>query len=422
MAEKIPMLALSPTMSEGHIAKWNVKEGDSVASGDILLEVETDKATMDYEGTYDGVVLKILKGEGEEAAVGEPIAIIGEQGEDISALLADVEDSAPDKEKRLEDKDETNTEADQVKEPESTPDPEREEAEDAPETTTDFIRSSPLARKLAEQNNIDVARLKGTGPAGRIIKADVEKALKDGVSAKETVGKTATAIASSDREIPHSKVRKIVAERLAESKYTAPHYYLKLSVEIDSLLEARALLNKTVEEKVSVNAFLIKFIAETLKRHPRVNSSWHADKIVEHASLDIGLAVAQDDGLITPVVRDAGNKGIKDIESDLSVLIAKAREGKLQPEEYSGATFTISSLGSFGIEEFTAIINPPGSAILAVGAFKKEPVVNTDDTIEIKTILKLTLSCDHRSIDGAVGAAFLKDLKDTIESPIRALY
>lgn len=427
MAEKIPMLALSPTMSEGHIAKWNVAEGDKVSSGDILLEVETDKATMDYEGTYDGVVLKILKKEGSGAAVGEPIAIIGEEGEDISGLLEEIAADLPVK-KAPADKDETTVEADTVEEPEDKPDPAaKAEVEDsAPEREDDkdkVVRSSPLARKIAKQHDLDLGLVKGSGPSGRIVKADVEKAIADGVKPTAvkaplaTVGKT-----TEDVEIPHSKVRRIVAERLAESKYTAPHYYLKLSVEMDDLMQSRSLLNKTTDQKVSVNAFLIKLIAETLKRHRRVNSTWYDDKIVEHGNIDIGLAVAQPDGLITPVVRNCEQKGIKEIESDLAVLIEKAREGKLQPEEYTGATFTISSLGSYGIEEFTAIINPPGSAILAIGAIKKEPVVRDDDTIEIRQTMKLTLSCDHRTIDGAVGAEFLKDLKDTIESPIRALF
>lgn len=427
MAEKIPMLALSPTMSEGHIAKWNVKEGDKVSSGDILLEVETDKATMDYEGTYDGVVLKILKGEGSEAAVGEPIAIIGEEGEDISGLLEEVAADLPVK-KAPVDKDETTVEADPVDEPEEKPEPatkvdEKDAASGREDEKDGVVRSSPLARKIAKQHDLDLGLVTGSGPSGRIVKADVEKAIADGVKPTATKAAVASLIKTTEEvEIPHSKVRRIVAERLAESKYTAPHYYLKLSVEMDDLMQARSLLNKTADQKVSVNAFLIKLITETLKRHRRVNSTWYEDKIVEHGNIDIGLAVAQPDGLITPVVRNCEQKGIKEIESDLAVLIEKAREGKLQPEEYTGATFTISSLGSYGIEEFTAIINPPGSAILAVGAIKKEPVVRDDDTIEIRQTMKLTLSCDHRTIDGAVGAEFLKDLKDTIESPIRALF
>jgi pyruvate dehydrogenase E2 component (dihydrolipoamide acetyltransferase) len=227
---------------------------------------------------------------------------------------------------------------------------------------------------------------------------------------------------SSDEVIQVSTKRRIIAERLAESKYSAPHYYLRLKVLSDNFMEARKLLNITLNKKVSVNAFIVKFVAEAIKRHPIMNSTWQGETILRHASIDIGLAVAQNDGLITPVVRDCGNKGIIEIDRELKELIDKALNNQLTPSEYSGATFTISNLGSYGIEEFTAIINPPGSAILAIGKMGKEPTIVDGDKIEIRTLMTLTLSCDHRVIDGAVGAAFLKDLKDIMENPIRVLY
>jgi pyruvate dehydrogenase E2 component (dihydrolipoamide acetyltransferase) len=228
--------------------------------------------------------------------------------------------------------------------------------------------------------------------------------------------------AATDETIPVSKKRKIIAQRLAESKYSAPHYYLKVRVAMDTLLEARKALNARAPQKVSMNAFLLKFVAEALKRHPMVNATWQGDTILKHGSIDIGLAVAQPDGLITPVVRNCGAKGILAIDDDLQELIQKAQNNRLDPEEYTNATFTITNLGSFGIQEFTAIINPPGSAILAVGEIRKEPVVGENDELFIHSMMTLTLSCDHRVIDGAIGAAFLKTLKEMLEEPIRTLY
>jgi len=408
MAEKLLMLALSPTMETGVIAKWLKKEGDVVESGDLLCEVETDKATMDYESPASGTLLKIILEEGSSAAVGDLIGVVGKPGEDIKALLAEPEEQAK---------------------PES---PKPEKAQSAPEkqpnapsleTTGEKgrVRSSPLARKLAEMNGIELETVKGSGPEGRVVKADIEKAMA-GQAAAPAANTAAPAPVSGDTVIPVSGKRKVIARRLSESKYSAPHYYLKVRVAMDTILDARAKLNAKASQKVSLNAYLIKFAAEALKRHPAVNASWAGDSIIRFGRVDIGLAVAQEDGLITPVVRDCANKGLLEIEKDLQDLIQKARSNALKPEEYSDATFTISSLGSFGIEEFTAIINPPGSAILAVGEIRKEPVVQPDDSIQVKQMMRLTLSCDHRVIDGAVGAAFLTDLRTLLEEPIRALY
>ena len=406
MAEKICMPVLSPSMEVGTVAKWHYQEGQVVKSGTVLCEIETDKAVMEYETTQEGVLLKIVVPEGGEASVGAIIAILGQQGEDISSLLAEAA-AAP------------------VPSTASSPEQMASAAsvEASAPTSDGRVKSSPLARKVAKDAGIELAGVTGTGPGGRIVKRDIEQAMQ--AKPAESAPSAAATIAApslADETIRVSQKRKIIAQRLAESMFTAPHFYLKVTVNMDGILAARTALNATRKEKVSLNAFLVKFVAEALKKHTIVNSTWHGDTIVKHGSVDVGLAVAQPDGLMTPVVRNCGNKGIAQIDDELRALIQKAQNNRLEPQEYTGATFTISSLGAFGIEEFTAIINPPGSAILAVGAIRKEPVVNEDDDIEIHSNMALTLSCDHRVIDGAVGAAFLTELKAMLEQPIRALY
>ncbi|HHZ12659.1 MAG TPA: 2-oxo acid dehydrogenase subunit E2 [Clostridiales bacterium] len=412
MAEKILMIALSPTMKTGLISKWEKKEGEKVESGDLLCQVETDKATMDYESIQEGTLLKILVHEGEQARIGSPIAIIGEGGEDISDLLSDIETDM----EGITDDGKIGPEEDTTSSISIT--------ETGEESSGDRVIASPLARRMAQQQGIDLSLIKGSGPRGRIIKRDILESVARLEKSNLGMPKTTSQIlpTSSDEVIQVSTKRRIIAERLAESKYSAPHYYLRLKVLSDNFMEARKLLNITLNKKVSVNAFIVKFVAEAIKRHPIMNSTWQGETILRHASIDIGLAVAQNDGLITPVVRDCGNKGIIEIDRELKELIDKALNNQLTPSEYSGATFTISNLGSYGIEEFTAIINPPGSAILAIGKMGKEPTIVDGDKIEIRTLMTLTLSCDHRVIDGAVGAAFLKDLKDIMENPIRVLY
>lgn len=412
MAEKILMIALSPTMKTGLISKWEKKEGEKVESGDLLCQVETDKATMDYESIQEGTLLKILVHEGEQARIGSPIAIIGEGGEDISDLLSDIETDM----EGITDDGKIGPEEDTTSSISIT--------ETGEESSGDRVIASPLARRMAQQQGIDLSLIKGSGPRGRIIKRDILEAVARLEKSNLGMPKTTSQIlpTSSDEVIQVSTKRRIIAERLAESKYSAPHYYLRLKVLSDNYMEARKLLNITLNKKVSVNAFIVKFVAEAIKRHPIMNSTWQGETILRHASIDIGLAAAQNDGLITPVVRDCGNKGIIEIDRELKELIDKALNNQLTPSEYSGATFTISNLGSYGIEEFTAIINPPGSAILAIGKMGKEPTIVDGDKIEIRTLMTLTLSCDHRVIDGAVGAAFLKDLKDIMENPIRVLY
>lgn len=411
MAEKVLMVALSPTMERGTIANWIKKEGDRVASGDILCEVETDKATMEYESMQEGVLLKILVPSGSDAGVGEVIAILGQPGEDFAALLkpvaAEVEEKPGKKPVRPG--------------PEKAPAAAAARVEAAADTGR--IKASPLARKMATEGGVALQAMVGTGPGGRIIKRDVEGLLQAPAGVAGQAPVPAPVVGPAGDEILRvSQKRRIIAQRLAESKFTAPHYYLRLSVAMDAILAARAALNANSQQKISLNAFIIKLVAAALQRHPMVNASWNGDTITRFGRIDIGLAVAQPDGLITPVVRSCGQKGIVAIDGELKVLIERALTNKLTPEEYSAATFTISNLGSFGIEEFTAIINPPGAAILALGEIKKEPVVGPEDQIQIQSRMRMTLSCDHRIVDGAVGAAFLKDLKEMMENPVRALY
>ncbi len=442
MAEKLLMLALSPTMETGIIAKWTKNEGDAFKSGDVLCEIETDKATMEYEASNDGVILKILLREGQDASVGEAIAITGKAGEDISALLAETLSTASGSGKKTSAGTENNQVSTTASEmPTGAATGSANPAEVKPMNAAPALasqaaaidtasgsalihRSSPLARKIAQNAGISIDAIPGSGPGGRVIKRDVEKALSAPLPANVS-GKPpkAPAVASAEDEIlPVSGKRRVIAQRLSESMYSAPHYYLKLKVAMDGILQARKQYASAAGEKISVNTYLIKFTAEALKKHPAINSTWNDTTILRHSRIDIGLAVAQKDGLITPVVRDCGSKGLIQIEHELKELILKAQSETLKPEEYTGATFTISNLGSFGIEEFTAIINPPGSAILAVGEIIKEQVVNADDSVSVKSNMKLTLSCDHRVIDGAVGAAFLSELKGMLQDPIRVLY
>ncbi|MFQ3620192.1 MAG: dihydrolipoamide acetyltransferase family protein [Spirochaetales bacterium] len=444
MAERILMVALSPTMEEGRILSWKVKEGQEVKSGTVLCEVETDKATMEYESPKAGTILKILRQEGESVKVGELIGWIGKAGEPIPEEATPPK-AAPPKA--------TPFEADKMpvqgrgKDLTPAKGEEREkeklsmaagavvskkEGREAVETgyssepavplvDSREAKSSPLARKLALELGIDIRNIRGSGPGGRVIKRDIVKAKELGTLVGAEKGVDVLVPSRVDQEIPVTGMRAAIAKRLSESFFSAPHYFLRVAVQMDSLLEARARFNAEAEQKLSLNSFFIKFAAEALRRHPKINSTWQGTSILLRGSIDIGLAVALPDGLITPVVRNCTEKGIRQIDQELSLLIEKAKKGGLRPEEYSNASFTISNLGSFGIEEFTAIINPPGSAILALGEIQKEPVVTEEEEIHICRRMRMTLSCDHRTIDGAIGAAFLQDLKKMIEDPYRML-
>lgn len=434
MAEKLQMLALSPTMEKGIITKWLKEVGDKVAEGDVICEVETDKATMDYESMNEGVLLKIVVQEGGEAAVGDEIAVIGEEGEEVeqSSEKQDKPKQEPEeKQEEQEDKEDKDKSEDKEKQPQNQqPEEKIEESqeqkkESEPEKSKaekSKVKSTPLARKLAKERGIDIAKIDGTGPAGRVVVRDVEQVIGGKKESSEQSEPKKATVALSDEEIKVSPMRKAIAERLSQSKFSAPHYYLKVAVNARELITTRSKLKLDSAKKISFNSFLIKLAAEAIKHNPMINSSWADDKIVKHGSVDVGLAVAIENGLITPIVRDCGNKGIMAIEKELAELIDLAKKGKLKSEQYEGATFTISNLGSFGIDEFTAIINPPGSAILAVGKIGNQVVADDAGNISAEPMMKLTLSCDHRIIDGAVGAAFMADLKHFIEEPISAFY
>lgn len=420
MAEKIPMIALSPTMETGQIVKWRKKEGEAVKSGEVLCEVETDKATMEYEATAEGTLLKVLVGEGASAAVGQPIAIIGSAGEDISSLLG--EEARPvstpaEEEQKMAAARQVETE----ERPEAAPG-EAQAREAEREAKPGEVRASPLARKLAEKYGINLEEIQGSGPRGRVVEKDVELAQARQAPAPAEKPAAAPPTPLKEEIIKVTEKRKVIAQRLSESAFTAPHYFLRLTAVMDNLLAARERLNAGGQADISLNSFLIKLAAETLKRHPLVNATWRGDTIVQHGRIDVALAVAQESGLVTPVIRNCESKGILAIDQELRGLVDKARAGKLAPEEYRNSTFTITNLGMMGIEEFTAIINPPNSAILAVGAIAREPRVGEHDQLAIQSVMRLTLACDHRILDGAVGAAFLRDLKEIIESPIKTLY
>jgi pyruvate dehydrogenase E2 component (dihydrolipoamide acetyltransferase) len=401
------MIALSPTMEEGTILAWKKKVGDTVKMDDPLCEVETDKASMDYLSSQEGTLLAITKDVGVSAKVADVIGIIGAPGEDFSALLA--ESAGPAKA------------AAPVAAPVASSAP-AAAATPAP-VSNGRVKSSPLARKIALDKGVDIASVAGSGPAGRVVKSDVE-AFTPSASAKPSSGAVIGNIGSSglnDDRVPVSRKRATIGKRLAESLFTNLHIYLTVSVRMDGLLDARDRLNEKRKEKIGLNAFIMKILAEALKRHPVVNSSLDGDFIQYHSAVDMGLAVAQPDGLITPVVRHVESKGVVAIDEELRDLIDRARTNKLQPEEYVGASFTVSNLGSFGIEEFTSIINPPGVAIISLGTTIKTPVVADDDTIQVQRIMKATLACDHRVVDGAVGAAFLTEFRKMVEDPYSIL-
>jgi pyruvate dehydrogenase E2 component (dihydrolipoamide acetyltransferase) len=458
MATQILMPALSPTMEEGKLAKWLVKEGDEVHSGDILAEIETDKATMEFEAVDEGKIGKILVPEGTEGVkVNQPIAVLLGEGEkpgngsDIPAAMQSIKDAVS-----AEAKPEAKAEAPAKKEaPKAAPAaPKPVEAKsEAPKpapppqqrpSTDERVFASPLAKRLAAQAGIDIAAVHGTGPRGRIVKADVEDAKKSGVKAPaakpvaQAPGQAATVSGISPlpdarlfykpedyTEIPHDSMRKSIAKRLTSSKALIPHFYLTIDCNIDHLLEARARLNAAAPKgdgayKLSVNDFVVKASAMALMRVPEVNASWTDNAMLRHKHADIGVAVALDFGLITPIVFQAETKGLVTISNDVKSLAERARNKKLKPQEYEGGGFAISNLGMFGIKEFTGVINPPHAAILAVGAGEERAVVK-DGKIEIANVMTVTLSCDHRVIDGAAGARFLQAFKLFVEDPAAML-
>ena len=438
MAEAIRMPLLSDTMKEGVIAEWHKKIGDTVKSDDVIAEVETDKATMEVMPYVDGTLLYIGVEKGKGVPVNGIMAIIGKPGEDFQSILAaESGGSAP----------AAPTPAAASAEAPSAPAPQpvaaahvAQEATPVVETneSNDRLKASPLAKKLAEEKGLDIQALKGSGDNGRIIKRDVDNYTPPAVAAPATKAaqqaparaseapKTFTipsGIAPVDAgytDTPVNQMRRIIAQRLAESKFTAPHFYLRMTVTMDKAIEARKAINELSPVKVSFNDMVIKACAMALRQHPAVNSSWMGDYIRQNHNINIGTAVAVPDGLIVPVVRNADYKSLSQIAEEAGTLIEKARTKKIQPQEFTGNTFTISNLGMMDIDEFTAIINPPDSCILAVGKISPTPVVENGQVV-VRNIMKLTLSCDHRSVDGSVGARFLQTLKVYLESPVTML-
>lgn len=419
MAEIVYMPKLSDTMTEGVVAEWHKKVGDAVASGELLAEIETDKATLEFESFYDGVLLHIGIDKGQAAPVNSLLAIIGQAGEDISALLSAAPSTPVEAKKEEQEKTETPvpnpTPAIAAAAPKSTPAP-----VPVSSASNGRIFASPLAKKIASEKGVDLGFVQGTGDAGRITKRDVEHYVPydSGTSARPATA-VATGVESYSDE-PISQMRKTIARRLAESKFTAPHFYLTISLDMDNAIAARTAMNSQEGVKVSFNDMVIKAVALALKKHPKINSSWLGDVIRTNHHVHIGVAVAVDEGLLVPVVRFADTKGFSQIGEEVRTYAKKAKDKKLQPSDWEGNTFTISNLGMFGIEQFTAIVNPPDSCILAVGGISQEPVVKNGAVVP-GNVMKVTLSCDHRVVDGASGAAFLQTFKQFMEQPMMML-
>jgi len=429
MAIKIEMPKLSDTMEEGVIAKWNISEGDKIEAGDVIAEVETDKATMEVEAFDPGTVLKILVDEGDAVPLGGIMAIVGEEGEDISDLLKEAESANG--ESSSEEKSDTGN-SDNEKKKESSDkkefDPiledfdsgkgkEKESAQAEDQADDDGrIKASPLARKMAEDKGIKLSAVDGSGPEGRIIKRDIEN-YKPAEAKKEGTVQVPSFASEEDEEIKISQMRKVIARRLSESKFNNPHFYETIDIDMERAINARAALNEISDVKISFNDIVVKASAMALRKHPEINSSWLGDTIRKHGDVNVAVAVAIDEGLMTPVLNHTDKKTLQQISTETRELAGLARDRKLQPEQMEGSTFTISNLGMFGIEEFTAIINPPNACILAVGAIRDVPVVKNGEVVPGKR-MKVTLSSDHRIVDGAKAAQFLNTLRTMIENPL----
>ncbi len=430
MPTEILMPALSPTMEEGTLAKWLVKEGDEVSSGDLLAEIETDKATMEFEAVDEGVVGKLLVTEGSSGvAVNTPIAVLLEDGESID----DVDTSASGGATKPEPAKDAESVTKSTPKDTPAPTPKRNDG--------DRVFASPLARRIAADRGIDLSQIAGSGPKGRVVKADVEDAKPAAKAAQKPTDSAAAPQATSvptvsadtiakmyeDREyeeIPLDGMRKTIAARLTEAKQTIPHFYLRRSVQLDALLKFRSQLNKQLEGrgiKLSVNDFIIKACALALQSVPAANAVWAGDRVLQLKPSDVAVAVAIEGGLFTPLLKDAESKTLSTLSAEMKDLATRARDRKLAPHEYQGGSFAISNLGMFGIENFDAVINPPHGAILAVGAGQKKAVVGEDGELTVATMMSCTLSVDHRVIDGALGAELLQAIVDNLENPIAML-
>ena len=408
MAEIITMPRMTDSMEQGNVVAWLKKVGDKVESGDVLAEVETDKATMELNSYKDGTLLYIGVESGN-VNIGDILAIIGKPGEDISGLLN------------------SKTAAPEVAKPAETTAPtqavptETAIANSSQTEAGDRIKASPLAKSIASESGVDLSKVAGSGEQGRIVKKDVEQFLQSNQPAAAPSTPTATSSNASDyTDTPISQMRKVIAKRLSESKFTAPHFYLTIEINMDKAIEMRQKINEVVPVKVSFNDMVVKGVSLALKNHPVINSSWMGTSIRTNHQINIGVAVAIEDGLMVPVIRNADQKSLSAINTEVKTLAGKAKDRKLQPEEMSGNTFTISNLGMFDIDEFTAIINPPDACILAIGSIQSKPIVK-DNQVVPGNIMKVTLSCDHRVVDGVSGAQFLQTFKGLLEEPFRLL-
>ena len=457
MPTDVLMPQLSPTMTEGRFAKWLKKEGDKVSVGDMIAEIETDKATMEVEATEDGVLAKTYAKDGEDIAVGAPIAVITEEGEDLpkdykpESQAAETSDGDGDKSEEGTQDDKTDEKPEDKQKPEPS---EKESASEktasqppsgqdaapvaAPQssssnTSSSRIKASPVARRLATEYGIPLENVQASGPHGRIVKEDVEKARAAGVrkvtgtppkpaagGGGKTSGLKPFADDLTEELVPHTKMRTVIAERLVEAKQQVPHFYLTVDVQMDEALKARQALNDLGggAYKVSVNDMIVKASALALRQHPDANASWTNEGTQKHGSADISVAVATKAGLITPILKNAEDRHVTELSNEMKELAQKAQAGKLQPEEYQGGTFSVSNLGMYGIKNFDAIINPPQSCILACGAAENRPVVAADGNIKATSVMTVTMSVDHRVVDGALGAELLGSIKNFLENPI----
>ena len=419
MAEIIRMPKLSDTMTEGVVAEWHKKVGEEVESGELLAEIETDKATMEFESFQDGVLLHIGVEKGGTAPVDSVLCILGEEGEDFAELLASadaaeapVQEEAPEPAPAPAPAPAPVAVATPAPAPAPAAAPAPRAAAPAPAVVNERVKASPLAKRLAEERGLSLSLIPGSGEGGRIVKRDVEAFVGGASSAANAVERFT--------EVGVSQMRKTIARRLAESKFTAPHFYLSVTIDMGAAMTARKAINDRGPHRVSFNDMVVKAVAIALKNHPAVNSSWLEDRIRYNEHVHIGVAVAVEDGLLVPVVRHANAKSFGEIGTEVREFAQKAKDKKLQPSDWEGNTFTISNLGMFGIEDFTAIINPPDACILAVGGIQNVPVVKDGAVVPGHT-MKVTLSCDHRVVDGATGAAFLNEVKQNLENPVLML-
>jgi len=419
MAEIVRMPKLSDTMTEGTVSRWLKKVGDKVKSGEILAEIDSDKATMEFESFYDGVLLYIGTPDKKAAPVDTILAIIGKEGEDVTKILEAEKSKAP-----AAKKEEPKPVAKKEEARQENPKPEagsqkpvqvervvRSSVSDAPADSGGRIKASPLAKKLAKEQNLRVSLIGGSGDGGRVVKKDIENFLHF------SNGRSSVTTKESYTEEPVSQMRKAIAKRVGESKFTSPHFYLTMEINAEEMVKMRSVINEVASAKLSYNDFIVKATASALREHPHINASWLGDVIRYNNHIHIGVAVSVGEALVIPVIKFADSKTLSQIAGEVKDFAQKAKDKKLQPKDWEGNTFTISNLGMYGIEEFTAIINPPDACILAVGGIKEVPVVK-DGKIAPGVTLKITLSCDHRVVDGAAGAAFLQTLKTLLENPV----